>query len=477
MARRGFATEAEQDLVVVGGGPGGYVAAIKAAQLGLKTTCLEFRGTLGGTCLNVGCIPSKALLHTSHKYEEARKHFSKIGIKVEGVSLDLETMMKTKEQRVKSLTDGVEMLFKKNKVEYVKGKGKLVGPNEVQVALVGGGSQSIKAKNILIATGSDVASIPGVKIDEKVIVSSTGALSLTAVPKKMIVIGGGVIGLEMGSVWARLGSEVTVVEYTGRIAAGADSDVAKEFQKILKKQGLEFKLNTKVLSATVKPGGGAEVVIEDAQGGNKQTLTSDIVLVSVGRRPYTDDLGLENVGIKVNKRGVIEVDKSFKTNVPSIRAIGDVIPGPMLAHKAEEEGIAAVEDIVSPGTGHVNYGAIPSVIYTWPEVAWVGQTEDELKEKGVKYSIGKFPFIANSRAKTVGDTDGYVKFLTETETDKVLGVHIIGPDAGELIGESVLAIEYGASSEDISRTSHAHPTLSEAVKEAAMAAHGKPINF
>jgi dihydrolipoamide dehydrogenase len=293
----------------------------------------------------------------------------------------------------------------------------------------------------------------------------------------MIVIGGGVIGLEMGSVWARLGSEVTVVEYTGRIAAGADSDVAKEFQKILKKQGLEFKLNTKVLSASVKPGGGAEVVIEDAQGGNKQTLTSDIVLVSVGRRPYTDDLGLENVGIKVNKRGVIEVDKSFKTNVPSIRAIGDVIPGPMLAHKAEEEGIAAVEDIVSPGTGHVNYGAIPSVIYTWPEVAWVGQTEDELKEKGVKYSIGKFPFIANSRAKTVGDTDGYVKFLTETETDKVLGVHIIGPDAGELIGESVLAIEYGASSEDISRTSHAHPTLSEAVKEAAMAAHGKPINF
>eukprot|EP01118_Nematostelium_gracile_P008149 TRINITY_DN2691_c0_g1_i1.p1 TRINITY_DN2691_c0_g1~~TRINITY_DN2691_c0_g1_i1.p1 ORF type:complete len:497 (-),score=173.66 TRINITY_DN2691_c0_g1_i1:35-1525(-) len=475
--RRYFANAVdEKDLVVIGGGPGGYVAAIKAGQLGLSTACVEFRGTLGGTCLNVGCIPSKALLTSSHKYEEARKHFPKLGIKIDNVGLDLPTMMKDKQDKVKALTSGIEMLFKKNKVEYVKGKGKISGPNEVQVSLSDGGSRTIKAKNILIATGSDVASIPTVKIDEKTIVSSTGALELKEVPKNLIVIGGGVIGLELGSVWSRLGSKVTVVEYTGRIAAGADPDVAKEFEKILKKQGLEFKLNTKVLGAK-NVQGGVEVEVEDAAGGNKTVLKSDIVLVSIGRKPYTDGLGLESVGITPNKRGVIEVGHDFKTSVPSIRAIGDVIPGPMLAHKAEEEGIAAVEDIVHPGTGHINYDAIPSVIYTWPEVAWVGSTEDDLKTKNIKYRVGKFPFIANSRAKTVGDTDGFVKFITEEKTDKVLGCHIIGANAGELIGESVLALNYGGSSEDISRTCHAHPTLSEAVKEAALAAHDKPINF
>jgi len=474
--RRPYSTQLEElDVVIVGGGPGGYVAAIKAAQLGLKTTCVEFRGKLGGTCLNVGCIPSKALLNASHKYEEARKHFPKSGIKVEGLSLDLKTMMEAKSDRVNQLTSGVEFLFKKNGISYIKGKGKIISPTEVEVALNEGGSKIISTKNILIATGSDVSSIPGVIIDEKKIVSSTGALSLTQVPKKMIVIGGGVIGLEMGSVWSRLGSEVIVVEYTGRIAAGADTEIAKEYHKILKKQGMEFKLDTKVVAVT-PTAAGVDVSIEDAKGGNAQKLSADIVLVSVGRRPFTDGLGLKEVGVKVNNKGVIEVDHDYKTNIPSIRAIGDVIPGPMLAHKAEDEGIAAVECIVTPGAGHVNYGAIPSVIYTWPEVAWVGLTEEELKQSGVKYNIGKFPFVANSRAKTNADTDGFVKFLADKETDKVLGVHILGPDAGELIGECTLALEYGASSEDISRTCHAHPTLSEAVKEAAMSAHGKPIN-
>jgi len=475
MFGRSFAEEKQQDLIIIGGGPGGYVAAIKAAQLGLKTTCVEFRGKLGGTCLNVGCIPSKALLNASHKYEEARKHFGKWGIKVEGVTLDLPTMMSAKTDRVTGLTNGVEFLFNKNGVSYVKGKAKLVSPNEIQVALNEGGFKNFTAKNIVIATGSDVSSLPNVIIDEKKIVSSTGALSLTQVPKKMIVIGGGVIGLEMGSVWSRLGSEVTVVEYTGRIAAGADTDVAKEFQKLLKKQGMEFKLDTKVVAVT-PTSAGVDVSIEDAKGGNAQKLSADVVLVSVGRRPFTDGLGLKEVGVVVNNRGVIEVDHEYKTNIPSIRAIGDVIPGPMLAHKAEEEGIAVVEHIVTPGAGHVNYGAIPSVIYTWPEVAWVGQTEDELKQKGIKYNIGKYPFAANSRAKTNADSDGFVKFLADKETNKVLGVHILGPDAGELIGECTLALEYGASSEDIARTCHAHPTLSEAVKEAAMSTYGKPIN-
>lgn len=476
---RRFASDAEeQDVVVIGGGPGGYVAAIKAAQLGMKTTCIESRGRLGGTCLNVGCIPSKALLNTSHKYEEATKHFAQHGIKVEGtISVDIPAMQKAKETRVAGLTAGIESLFKKNKVTYAKGKGTITGPNEVKVALADGGSKIIKAKNIIIATGSDVACPPFLKIDEKSIVSSTGALALTSVPKKMIVIGGGVIGLEMGSVWSRLGSEVTVVEFTGRIAAGADTDVAKEFQKTLEKQGFKFMLNTKVTAAVTKSGGGVEVTVEDAKGGNQQKLAADVVLVSVGRKPFTDGLGLKEVGVKVDNRGIVEIDDHFKTNIPSIRAIGDVVRGPMLAHKAEEEGIAAVEDIKNPGSGHVNYNAIPSVIYTHPEVAWVGYTEDELKQKGVEYKAGKFPFLANSRAKTNADTTGFVKFLADAKTDKLLGAHIIGPDAGELIGESTLAIEYGASSEDIARTCHAHPTLSEAVKEAAMATYDKPIHF
>jgi len=475
---RRFASAVEQDVVVIGGGPGGYVAAIKAGQLGFKTTVIESRGKLGGTCLNVGCIPSKALLNTSHKYEEAAKHFKGIGINVTGLQMDIGQMMKTKETRVNGLTSGIELLMKKNKVQYVKGKGTIVGPNEVKVALSDGGSETIRAKNIIIATGSDVASPPSIKIDEKQIISSTGALALTSVPKKLIVIGGGVIGLELGSVWQRLGSQVTVVEFTGRIAAGADDEIAKEFKKILEKQGFIFKMNTKVTSAVVKPGGaGVDVTIEDAKGGNAQKLEADVVLVSVGRKPYTEGLGLKEVGVKMTERGVVEVDEHFKTNIPSIRAIGDVIKGPMLAHKAEEEGIAVIEDIQSPGSGHVNYGAIPSVIYTHPEVAWVGQTEEELKAKGIEYRVGKFLNIANSRAKTNGDTEGFVKHLADAKTDKLLGSHFIGAQAGENIAEAVLALEYGASCEDIARTCHAHPTLSEGVKEAAMAAYDKPIHM
>lgn len=475
---RRFASEiAEQDVIVIGGGPGGYVAAIKAGQLGLKTTCIESRGKLGGTCLNVGCIPSKALLNSSHKFEEASKHFKEHGINVTGVSVDVGAMMKGKETKVNGLTSGIEYLFKKNGVNYVKGKGKITGANEVKVALSNGGEQTIKAKNIVIATGSDVSCPPSIKIDEKTIVSSTGALSLKEVPKRMIVIGGGVIGLELGSVWSRLGSQVTVVEFTGRIAAGADAEVAKEFQKMLERQGFTVKLNTKVTSAVTNSNGTVEVVIEDAKGGNSQKLEADVVLVSVGRRPYTDGLGLKEVGVKMTERGMVDINEHFTTNVPSIRAIGDVVRGAMLAHKAEEEGIAVIEDIIKAGSGHVNYNAIPSVIYTWPEVAWVGNTEEELKAKGVEYRVGKFPFKANSRAKTNGDDLGFVKFLADAKTDKILGSHIIGPNAGELISESVLAIEYGASCEDIGRTSHAHPTLSEAVKEAAMAAYNKPIHI
>jgi len=347
----------------------------------------------------------------------------------------------------------------------------------VKVALNDGGTTSIKAKNIILATGSDVTPVSNINIDEKTIVSSTGALSLASVPKRMVVIGAGVIGLEMGSVWRRLGSEVTVVEFTPRIAAGADGEVAKEFQRLLEKQGFNFKLNTKVTSTNIKPSGAIEITMEDAKGGNQQKFETDVVLVSVGRRPYTDGLGLKEIGVKISDRGVVEVDGHYRTNIPSVRAIGDIIKGPMLAHKAEEEGIAVVEDIVTPGSGHVNYLAIPSVIYTWPEVAWVGHTEEELKAKNINYKIGKFPFKANSRAKTNADTDGFVKFLADATTDRVLGAHIIGADAGELIAESVLAIEYEGSSEDIARTCHAHPTLSEAVKEAAMNAHGKCIHF
>eukprot|EP00741_Cyanophora_paradoxa_P008823 tig00001376_g8540.t1 len=475
--RRGLASSAgEQDLVVVGGGPGGYVAAIKAAQLGMKVTCVEKRGTLGGTCLNVGCIPSKALLNSSHKYYEAQKEFSHFGIKVTGLSMDLQKMMAQKSASVTGLTKGIEGLFKKNKVTYVKGWGKISGPKEVTVALNDGGEQKIAAKNVLIATGSDVARLPGVPIDEKRIVSSTGALQLPEVPKHLVVIGAGVIGLEMGSVWGRLGSKVTVLEFMDRITPGIDNEIANSFKKILEKQGFTFQLSTKVTSATVTPSG-VTLKVAPAKGGPESTIEADYVLVATGRVPYTEGLGLETVGIKKDARGRIEVDMhNYQTAVPGVYAIGDCIQGPMLAHKAEEEGIAVVENLAGR-KGHVNYNAIPGVIYTHPEVAVVGETEEQLKERKAEYRVGKFPFMANSRARTVDDADGMVKVLSDAKTDRVLGIHIIGPNAGELIAEGVLAMEYGASAEDIARTCHAHPTLSEAMKEAALAAYEKPIHF
>ncbi|KAG2115351.1 uncharacterized protein F5147DRAFT_677004 [Suillus discolor] len=478
-SHRGLATPSgPYDAVIIGGGPGGYVAAIKAAQLGLKTACIEKRGSLGGTCLNVGCIPSKAMLNNSHLYHQTKHDLQKRGIDVAGVSLNLPQMLQAKEQSVVGLTKGIEMLFKQNKVDYIKGSASFVSATRIAVQLNDGGSAEVEAKNVIIATGSEVAPFPGgaIEIDEKQIVSSTGALELQKVPEKMVVIGGGIIGLEMGSVWSRLGAEVTVVEFLGTIGgAGIDEEVAKQFQKILTKQGIKFKLNTKVLSAD-KQGGNVIIQTESAKGDKQETLEADVVLVAVGRRPYTEGLNLEAVGIEKDSKGRIVIDDQFNTSVKNIKCIGDVTFGPMLAHKAEEEGIAAVE-YINAGHGHVNYNGIPSVVYTHPEVAWVGKTEQELKAAGVKYNIGKFPFAANSRAKTNQDSEGFVKFISEKETDRILGVHIIGPNAGEMVSEAVLAMEYGASSEDIARTTHAHPTLSEAFKEAAMAAYGKAIHF
>ncbi|KAF2068773.1 hypothetical protein CYY_009902 [Polysphondylium violaceum] len=472
-----YYTTESKDIIVIGGGPGGYVAGIKAGQLGLKVAVVEKRGKLGGTCLNVGCIPSKALLNASHLYEEANGKMATYGVKVSGVELDLPQMMKYKDTAVNGLTSGIESLFKKNKVEYVKGAGKIVGPNKVEVELLDGSKKVMETKNILIATGSEVTSLPGVTIDEETIVSSTGALALKQVPKKMIVIGGGVIGLELGSVWSRLGAETTVVEFTPRIAAGADGEVAKTFKRSLEKQHMKFHLETKVTSVQKKAGGGVTVTVEAVGGsGFTGTLEADVVLVSVGRRPATQNLGLESVGVATDKQGRVEVNDHFVSSVPSIFAIGDAIKGPMLAHKAEEEGIAAIEGIVS-GAGHVNYNAIPSVIYTHPEVAWVGKTEEELQKENIQYKVGKFPFAGNSRARTNNDSEGFVKFLSSKDHDRILGVHMIGPNVGEMIAEAVLGIEYGASSEDIARTCHAHPTLSEAVKEAAMAAFDKPIHI
>ncbi|EKM79342.1 hypothetical protein AGABI1DRAFT_113912, partial [Agaricus bisporus var. burnettii JB137-S8] len=478
-AYRGLATASEPyDVVVIGGGPGGYVAAIKAAQLGLKTACVEKRGSLGGTCLNVGCIPSKAMLNNSHIYHQTQHDLERRGIDVSGVSLNLPKMLEAKDSAVTSLTKGIEFLFKANKVDYIKGTASFTSPTSLSVSLLDGGSTTVDAKNFVIATGSEVAPFPGgaIEIDEKQIVSSTGALELQEVPKKMVVIGGGIIGLEMGSVWSRLGAEVTVVEFLDAIGGvGIDSEVAKQFQRTLTKQGLKFKLQTKVLSADKKDGK-VHLVAESAKDGKQETLKADVVLVAVGRRPYTDGLNLEAAGVEKDARGRVVIDDQFNTSAKNIRCIGDVTFGPMLAHKAEEEGVAAVEYIKS-GHGHVNYNAIPSVVYTHPEVAWVGRTEQDLKAEGVKYNVGKFNFSANSRAKTNLDSDGFVKILTEKETDKILGVHIIGPNAGEMIAEGVLAVEYGASAEDIGRTTHAHPTLSEAFKEAAMAAYGKPIHM
>jgi dihydrolipoamide dehydrogenase len=466
----------DADLVVIGSGPGGYVAAIKAAQLGMKTVCVEKHMTLGGTCLNVGCIPSKAMLNNSHFYHLA-KHGDLKARGIEGdVTLNLDTMLKAKEKSVKELTGGIAMLFKANKVTSVSGHGTITNPNEVTVKKEDGSTETINTRNILIASGSEVTPFPGITINEENIVSSTGALSLKQVPKKMIVIGAGVIGLELGSVWQRLGAEVTAVEFLGHVGGmGIDAEISKNFQRSLTKQGFKFLLNTKVTGAK-ENGGTITVSVEGAKDGKKQDLDCDVLLVAIGRRPYTENLGLENVGLKSDERGRIQVNDRYQTTVPSIFAIGDVIQGPMLAHKAEDEGIICVEGIAG-GPVHLDYNCIPSVVYTHPEVAWVGQTEEQLKEKKVAYKIGKFPFSANSRAKTNNDQEGFVKTLSDKETDRLLGVHIIGPNAGEMIAEATLALEYGASSEDIARVCHPHPTLSEAFREANLAAYcGKPIN-
>ncbi|KAF8583533.1 dihydrolipoyl dehydrogenase [Ramaria rubella] len=474
---RGFASASEPyDTVIIGGGPGGYVAAIKSAQLGLRTACIEKRGSLGGTCLNVGCIPSKAMLNNSHLFHQTQHDLKARGIDVSGIELNLPQMLKAKDASVTALTKGIEGLFKKNKVDYIKGEASFETSNRILVNLLDGGQTEVEAKNVVIATGSEVTPFPGIDIDEEQIVSSTGALSLQKVPRKMIVIGGGIIGLEMGSVWSRLGAEVTVVEFLPYIGgAGLDEELGKQFQKVLKKQGLIFKTNTKVLSAE-KTNGKVEVKIESAKDGSQETIDADVLLVSIGRRPVTKNLGLEKIGVEMDNKGRVVIDDQYNTSVKSVKCIGDVTFGPMLAHKAEEEGIAAAE-IIATGHGHVNYGVIPSVIYTHPEVAWVGKTEQELKQEGVKYKVGRFPFLANSRAKTNQDVEGSVKFLAEAETDRVLGVHIMGPSAGELIASATLAMEYSASCEDIARTCHAHPTLSEAFKEGAMAAYSSPIHF
>ncbi len=463
------------DLVVIGAGPGGYVAAIRAAQLGMKVACIDKRGPAGGTCLNVGCIPSKALLHSSELYEEAANHFAGHGIKVSGLKVDLAAMMARKTKVVEDLTKGIEGLFKKNKITYYKGHAVILGKGEVAIKLNDGNAESIHTKNILIATGSEVTPLPGIEIDEKRIVSSTGALELTEIPGKLIIIGGGIIGLEMGSVWRRLGSEVTVIEFLDRITPGLDGELAKSFQKTLEKQGVKFILGTKVTAAKVS-GKSVTVTTEPAKGGDKQELKADYVLVAIGRRPYTANLGLKEAGVALDEKGRIKVDSHFATNVKGIYAIGDVIHGPMLAHKAEEDGIAAVETMAGQA-GHVDYNTVPNVVYTWPEVASVGKTEEELKNAGVNYKAGKFPFMANSRARAVGDTEGFVKILADTKSDRVLGVHIIGPDAGTLIAEAVAVMEFGGSAEDIARTCHAHPTLNEAVKEAALAVDGRVIHI
>ena len=462
------------DLIVIGGGPGGYVCAIRAAQLGLKTACVESRGSLGGTCLNVGCIPSKSLLNLSENFHKAKKDFNQQGIEIEGIKLNIEKMMSNKNKSIQVLTKGVEFLFKKNKVTYIKGKGIIFSKNDV-VVYDGNKKTNYKSKNIVIATGSDVASLPGIKIDEKNIISSTGALSLNKVPKKLAVIGGGYIGLEMGSVWSRLGSEVTVIEYLDFITPGMDREISNEFKKILIKQGIKFKMGSKV-NLIKNIGTKVSINYTDIKNSKDETLEVDKVLVSVGRKPYTEGLNLTKVGIKKDNKGRIEVNEKLQTSVKNIYAIGDVIKGPMLAHKAEEEGIAVAE-ILAGQAGHVNYDVIPGVIYTSPEVASVGKTEEQLKEENKNYKVGKFPFLANSRAKVNNETEGFVKILADSKSDKVLGVHIIGPHSGDMIAEMALAMEFGASAEDIARTCHAHPTHTEAIKEAALAVDKRPIHF
>jgi len=458
------------DVTVIGGGPAGYVCAIRLSQLGLKTACVESRGSLGGTCLNIGCIPSKSLLNMSESFHRA-KNFSDIGIETGEIKLNLEKMMSNKDSSVSTLTKGVEFLFKKNKVTYIKGVGSFNEKNEI---LVKNDKSEIKIKTdkTIISTGSEPLSLPGIDFDEKKILSSTGALSISKLPKKMVVVGGGYIGLEMGSVWSRLGTEVHVIEYLDHITPGLDKEISSEFMKILKKQNIKFELNTKVEKITKNDKG---VIIETTNKDSKNNIEADVVLISVGRKPYTDKLNLEKIGVNLDKKGKIKVNKNFETSVKNIYAIGDVIDGPMLAHKAEEEGIAVAE-LIAGQSGHVNYDVIPGVIYTSPEVAYVGKNEEELKEKKINFKVGKFPFMANSRAKAINEPEGFVKILAESKTDRVLGVHIIGPHAGEMIAEMSVAMEFGASSEDIARTCHAHPTFSEAIKEAALSVDKRQIH-
>ncbi|WP_158047250.1 dihydrolipoyl dehydrogenase [Skermanella pratensis] len=466
--------EKTYDVVVIGGGPGGYVAAIRAAQLGLKAACVEMRKTLGGTCLNVGCIPSKALLTSSEKFEEAKHSFASHGIKLGSIELDLPAMMANKNKVVDDNTKGIEFLFKKNKVDWLKGRGRISARNEVTIE-GDGVSETVGAKSIIIATGSESMPVPGVEVDEQRIVTSTGALELAEVPKRFAVIGGGVIGLEMASVWGRLGAEVTVIEFLDRILPGMDGEVSKQMQRILGKQGMTFKLNTKVTAAAVG-NAGVTLTVEPSKGGEAQQIEADVVLVAIGRRPYTAGLGLEEIGVEINQRGRIVTTHHWETNVPGVYAIGDVIEGQMLAHKAEDEGVAVAE-LIAGQSAHINYDAIPGVVYTWPEASTVGKTEEQLKAAGVKYKVGKFPFTANGRARALGMTDGFVKMLADAATDRVLGVHIVGASAGDLIAEVALAMEFGASAEDIARTCHAHPTLNEAVKEAALAVDGRALHI
>ncbi|HYB09617.1 MAG TPA: dihydrolipoyl dehydrogenase [Alphaproteobacteria bacterium] len=463
------------DVIVIGGGPGGYVAAIRAAQLGMRVACVDKRTALGGTCLNIGCIPSKALLQATEHFHEAKNGLGVFGVKVGGVELDLPVMMKHKDKVVADNTRGVEFLFKKNKIAWVRGTGRIPRAGAVEVALADGGSAALNAKNIVIATGSDSMPLRGVDVDEKQIVSSTGALLLDKVPAHLIVVGGGYIGLEMGSVWRRLGAEVTVVEFLDRIVPGMDAEVGKQFQRILERQGLKFRLSTKVTGAT-KSATGVKLTLEPAAGGSAEPLDGDIALVSIGRRPYTDGLGLDRCGVALDNRGMITVDDRFETNVKGIYAIGDVIRGAMLAHKAEDEGVAVAE-ILAGQKGHVNYDAIPGIVYTAPELAAVGKTEEQLKAAGIAYKVGKFPFTANARARAAATTEGFVKILADGATDRVLGCHIVGADAGTLIHEVVMAMEFDGSSEDIARTCHGHPTLNEAVKEAALAVAGRAIHI
>jgi dihydrolipoamide dehydrogenase len=453
------------DAIVIGGGPGGYNAAIRLGQLGLTSACIDKRGSFGGTCLNIGCIPSKALLHASERFHEAQSDFAKLGIKAK-VELDLPAMMAQKTKVVGELTKGVEFLLKKAKSEAIVGEARIAAPGKVEVKLPDGKTRILTCKHVIIATGSDVAPLPGVTLDEKQIVSSTGAIALSSVPKKLLVVGAGVIGLELGSVWSRLGAEVTVVEFLDRVTPGIDLEVSKTFQRVLTKQGFTFHLSTKV-TGVEKKSGALKVTVEPAAGGDKQVLDADVMLVAIGRIPFTAGLGLQEVGVAMDKRGRVVTDHHYRTNIAGIYAIGDCREGPMLAHKAEDEAVACVE-LIAGRAGHVNYDAIPSVVYTFPEVATVGKSEEELKAAGVAYKVGKFPFTANARAKTIIATDGLVKILADAKTDKVLGCAIIGPEAGNLIAEVVLAMEFGASSEDIARTCHSHPTLSETFRQAAM---------